>query len=144
MSLISSTDDIKRYMMIFRRIIHCSDLTNKNRFYIKSAYRFCPWYMLVSISSTSSFLTPTTSCSTHSKNVLKLLFPVHVSDTRILFIKNLLDTDFLIMKVTMRFISIRKQRFYWCLKQCKELHQKSALELKTLDINWGHRKNLCG
>ena len=35
-----------------------------------------------------------------------------------------------------------KTRDYWCLKQYRELHEEAALELKTLNIIWRHRKNL--
>ena len=37
----------------------------------------------------------------------------------------------------------KKTRDYWCLKQYRELHEEAALELRTLDIIWRHRKNLC-
>ena len=57
-------------------------------------------------------------------------------------VKNLLKTGIILIQVTKHLISRQKQRDYWCLKQYRELHQEAALELKTLDYIWRHRKNL--
>ena len=57
-------------------------------------------------------------------------------------VKSLLKTGILVIQVTKHIIPRQKQRDYWCLKQYKGLHQEAALELKTLDIIWRHRRNL--
>ena len=56
----------------------------------------------------------------------------------------MLKTGIMINQVTRFHISIQKQRHYWCLKHYNEIYQDFALELKTLDIIWQHRGNLCG